>query len=282
MIYVSSSCIRSSSIKDSIETLVQLGYLNIELSGGTRPYDELERDLLSLQDAHGINYLCHNYFPPPSKDFVLNVASLDEEISELSVNHVLNAIKLSQKLGADKFAFHAGFRINIPLAQIGKRIEKQALFELQPCIDRFKTNLSKIRNAFPDMDLYVENNVVSQVNFDSFESTNPFFLTNTSDLELISPFKPLVDVAHLKVSCNTLGLDLKEQLCHFFDLTDYVHVSDNNGFADQNMGIDPKGTLIDHLKTQNWKSKTVTLEVYSGSDDIQSSYNTISNLLGES
>ena len=65
MIYVSSSCVRADKIKDSVLTLVENGFRNIELSGGTNYYDGFDQDLLELKEKFDINFQCHNYFPPP-------------------------------------------------------------------------------------------------------------------------------------------------------------------------------------------------------------------------
>ena len=45
----------------------------------------MEADLLELKKQHDLNFLCHNYFPPPPAEFVLNIASLDDQVSEMSV-----------------------------------------------------------------------------------------------------------------------------------------------------------------------------------------------------
>lgn len=282
MIYVSSSCVRASTIRESVEKLVEFGYRNIELSGGTRPYAELENDLLELKSKYDLNFLCHNYFPPPTKDFVLNVASLDEEISEMSVEHVLDAIRLSKALDASKFAFHAGFQINIPVSQIGKKIEQQPLFDYDACLQRFSRNLERIREQANDIELYVENNVLSAANYQSFNQANPFFLTDASDLDIISPCKPLIDVAHLKVSCNSLGLEIEAQLNSFFAATDYVHISDNDGLADQNLGLAHDSELFKLLEQLDWSNKTITLEVYSGPDELKSTFESMVRLTGKS
>ena len=52
MIYISSSCVKNTKIKDSVEELATNGFKNIELSGGTEYYDNFENDLLKLKDKH--------------------------------------------------------------------------------------------------------------------------------------------------------------------------------------------------------------------------------------
>ena len=52
MIYISSSCVKALLIKDSIEKLYEYGFQNIEFSGGTRPYDEMESDILNFKNKY--------------------------------------------------------------------------------------------------------------------------------------------------------------------------------------------------------------------------------------
>ena len=49
MIYISTSCVKHSKIKDSVEELASNGFKNIELSGGTEYYENFEIDLIELR-----------------------------------------------------------------------------------------------------------------------------------------------------------------------------------------------------------------------------------------
>ena len=109
MIFISTSCIKNKLIKSSIEDLAINGFKNIELSGGTELYDDFEDDLFNLKEKYSLNYRCHNYFPPPKKHFVLNLASLDNASFNNSFEHLKRVISLSKKLDSYKFGFHAGF-----------------------------------------------------------------------------------------------------------------------------------------------------------------------------
>ena len=100
MIYVSTACVKNNSIKESVLELAQLGYKNIELTGGTTYYDGFERDLLELKESHNLNYLLHNYFPPPNEHFILNIASLNNDIYDRSIEHCLRAVNLCKLLGS--------------------------------------------------------------------------------------------------------------------------------------------------------------------------------------
>ncbi len=281
MIYISSACVKAKTIKEAIKILYDEGYKNIELSGGTKPYDQLEADLIGLKNYHNLNFLCHNYFPPPENPFVLNLAATNNEISELSKNHCKKAIDLSIKLGAKKYGFHAGFLINIPLNQIGKGIEKQSLYNESEAYLVFQRNLTELMGYAGDrIELYIENNVLSLENYLNFNKVDPFFFTsslNHSKIKYEIPF--ILDLAHLKVSCNTLNLDFEKEVEYFLPQTDYIHISDNNGKADQNLSLDKESDLYRILQKNSLKGKTITLETYDGLEKLKETFNLINELI---
>lgn len=283
MIYVSSSSVKSNRISESVEFLAKNEFHCIELSGGTNLYSDLEKDLLALQDQYGINYLCHNYFPPPETSFVLNLAALDDQIYDLSYKHIVKSIELSAKLGASKFGFHAGFLIDIPLNQIGKSIKKKELYDKRKAIDRFKNGVYELCNIAErnDVQLYIENNVLSELNYKNFNQTNPFLFTDFESINevVIDGVKPLIDFAHLKVSSNVLNLNLKSEIENLICKTDYIHLSDNNGNADQNKGIEKDSDIFTLMSPSDLKNKVITLEIYDSLEVIRESYDNLQDFI---
>ncbi len=282
MIFVSSSCVKSKHIRESVQQLVDMGFRNIELSGGTQPYDGMVQDLIGLKEKYGLNYLLHNYFPPPAEPFVVNLAALDNLTFQNTLSHLKNSLKLSQLLKADKFGFHAGFLISIPTSQMGKEITKQQIFDPAQAMKRFCEGYNELQSTTNNTELYLENNVLSSTNYKNFDRINPFFFTDWDsfhDLAERISFKPLVDVAHLKVSCQTLNLNFAQQLDLFLNVSDYIHISDNDGLTDANLPLVKNSELFDLLSLNSWKGKTVTLEVYTGMNDLETSYKNMEEIV---
>jgi sugar phosphate isomerase/epimerase len=282
MIYVSSSCVKHSKISDSVKQLAEEGFKYIELSGGTKYYSDFERDLLKLQDQYGINYLAHNYFPPPEEPFVINLASLDREILELSMSNIRKAMQLTHRLGANKFSFHAGFLINIPLNQIGKSIQENVLFDRQKSLEIFSSKVSELKQEFPSIELFIENNVLSSTNYRNFSNINPFFLCDYAGYKELNQhvdFNLLLDVAHLKVTSKTLEHDFNLELDNLLSKANYIHISDNDGSADSNNTFSESSTLYKELRTHTFKNKTITLEVYDGMEALHESHQTTQKLM---
>jgi len=281
MIYISTSCVKNNSIKRSIKQIVDFGYTNIELSGGTDYYPEIVDDLASLKDKYNLNFICHNYFPPPKEHFVLNLASLDIATQEKTFRFLKNTIKLSDKLKLREFGFHAGFFLNIPLDEIGKKIQNQTLFNKKEAINQFCKSYTKL-DSLTNSKLYIENNVISRPNYEKF-GEDIFMLTSSKDyfrLKKLINFDLILDVAHLKVSCNSLNLNFEMELDSLIHQTDYIHVSDNSGITDDNIGLKKDSELYSILSNYSLKNKKITLEVYDNSfREIEESYKLISDLI---
>lgn len=284
MVYVSSACVRHKTIKESVLELCREGLNNIELSGGTQPYDQLENDLLFLKAQKGINFLVHNYFPPPLTPFVLNLASLNEEVAMLSTQHVIRALRLSKKLGAKHYGFHAGFLLDIPVNDIGQKVSRVNLFAREEAIQVFIKNYKAILAIADELDItiYIENNVLSYDNYQTYAPNNPFLLTDVAsyqELKFYIDFNLLLDVAHLKVSCNSLHLDFANQLQELWSVANYIHISDNDAQADTNDELRETSTLFDLLKSLSTKDKFFTLEVYGGVEKVLRTKRLIEQLL---
>jgi sugar phosphate isomerase/epimerase len=281
MIYISSSCIKSKNIKDTITLLVKNGFKNIELSGGTEYYEGLIDDLLDLKNKYNLNYLCHNYFPPPKEHFVLNLASLDKTIYAKSLEHIEEAIKLSIKIGSPKYSFHAGFFVSPDVNQLGKLFSPTKLYDKKEALTQFCSGYRYLKKIADGIDLYIENNVLSYSNHKIYKYNPLMLLTYADFVELKQEidFNLLLDVAHLKVNCNTLSLNFEEQLHNLFLVSDYIHLSDNDSMHDRNIEVKKDSELYNILKHLDSRGKTITLEIYEEIDKIKNTFNNIGHII---
>lgn len=282
MIYASSACVKAETIQESVCTLVEAGIRNIELSGGTNHYPGYQRDLLRLQDKHDLNYLVHNYFPPPSQHFVLNLASLSDELYDQSIEHCKRAIQISKILGSGKYGVHAGFLVDFSPEEAGNEIAYRALNNRQKAVSRFCGAWNILLDeASGDVELYIENNVLSKSNSATFGAKNPLLMTDLKgylEIKEQIEFNLLLDLAHLKVSANSLGLSFGEQVNGLFPLSDYIHISGNNGLHDQNLGLTSDAEIMEILSQGDLPGKSFTLEVYDGVDSLISSVKAFENI----
>jgi sugar phosphate isomerase/epimerase len=104
-IYISTTFIKNdSTLKDALLLLKDNG-INFAELGSNHCY---EGDYSYLNE-YKINYLIHNYFPIPKKSFVLNIASLNDEIRKRSIVHVKTAIDFCKSISSLLYTFHPGF-----------------------------------------------------------------------------------------------------------------------------------------------------------------------------
>jgi sugar phosphate isomerase/epimerase len=284
VIFVSTANVRRPYIKDSVAELVGAGFRNIELSGGTQFYQNYKKDLLELKSQHGLLYRVHNYFPPPEKSFVLNLASTDPNILEMSQKLIREAVDLSVELGSSQYGFHAGFRISPATEELGQSIRSRNVQPYEQSLERFIGEYKKAETYAKNkgIELFIENNVVSARNFENFGGVNPFLLTHQKEyheIKNLHPFRLLLDVAHLKVSCRTLGLNFESELSALAAQSDYLHLSDNDGLSDSNLEITEESALYTALSRINFKNKSITLEIGDGIESGLRSYARIEKLI---
>lgn len=267
MIFVSTGGFNLSGINAS-RCLLSNNINHVELSGGKGDENQT-KELIEISSE--CNFQVHNYFPPPNKPFVLNLASSNNAINHTTYNHIIRAIDLAKQLGSKFYSFHGGFLLDPEVNELGQRFNKQKLQNRDQGKDLFVKRVNEISDYAKQkgIKILLENNVMSASNHDSF-GENPFLMTHHH--EIIEIMKStdenvglLVDLAHLKVSANV------EKFCKFEFLevtTEYTqayHLSDNNGLADTNDPVSSNSWFWPYI---NKNLNYYTLEVYNQSFDI--------------
>jgi sugar phosphate isomerase/epimerase len=262
MIYVSTGGFKDLVFEDAIKEMSLAGIVAFELSGGKFSNDVPAR-LKILSNKYAI--ALHNYFPPPKTPFVLNLASFRDDIVQASIGHITRAIDLSYAVGAKFYAFHAGYLIDPPASDLGKKISKQVINDRQQALEYFIERASTLA-AYAEskgVKLLVENNVLSSANYKSFYE-NPLLMVDEDETHEIMNRSHinlglLIDVAHLKVSSNTLGFSAIDFLNSFYDSVSAYHFSDNLGLEDSNNEISGESWFWPNI---NMNLDYYSLEVY--------------------
>ena len=251
MIYISTGGFRGKNAAVVSEGLLRAGIESIELSG-CEYSATLMADLRAL--SPDIRFQIHNYFPPPPEPFVLNLGSLDTVVGQRSVAHVEQALEWCVALGADRYSFHAGFLLDPKVDELGKRIPSRTLFDRNDCIKVFVNRVIRLTEIADRLgiSLMIENNVLSAKNAHEF-SVNPLLMCDPQECQEIMNMLPgsvkqLVDVAHLKVSANSLNFEPSTmfEVCH--ERIAGYHLSDNNGLEDSNQAFEENAWFWPHLK----------------------------------
>lgn len=236
MVYVSTGYIRNMSAAQYALSLYSSGIKNIELSGGGHSDDYLS-ELRQLPSD--LEFQIHNYYPPPSKPFVLNLASGDSEIARRSIAHIKTAMQVVREFKLSSYSLHAGFLIDPSPSSLGGILESSCIMSRDEGLSNFFSNIELCLNDLPDGSvLLIENNVLNKKTLHHY-GTNPLLLVDPYEIieflsKLPSNVRLLLDVAHLKVSASTLGFDLHEAHKLLTPFIGAYHLSENDGSVDSN------------------------------------------------
>ncbi len=275
MIYYSTGGFSKVTAIESVNLLSKIGVKNFELSGGVH-FFSIKEKLENLKTKLNCNFAVHNYFPPPEIPFVLNLASLDANVRSKSIAHCKESIKLAAILNSHFYSVHAGFLLDPKPSQLGKKFTNEQLANRHQSMEIFLETLKMLSEYAREfkINLMIENNVLSKNNAETFQD-NPFLMAdleetiyimdNTSDNVHL-----LVDVAHLKVSANSLKFDPVEYLAKTQKYTRGYHLSDNDGTSDSNKEFHKDAWFWDHIKKD---LKYYSIEVYT--DDTKKIINQI-------
>ena len=183
------------------------------------------------------------------------------------------------------YSFHAGFLCDIKVSELGKKVDKKILQNREESLDLFINRILKIseRAKQKNINIMIENNVLSKNNQISFEG-NPFLMCDADECEKVinscpENVKLLIDVAHLKVSSNSLNFDKIKFLDKCNHLAGGYHLSDNDGLSDSNDKFDNKSWFWDHIDR---KKDYYSIEVYNlRNNEIKELINIVKNKLAK-
>jgi sugar phosphate isomerase/epimerase len=248
--------ISTIAFKDNIDDYI-LEFANskygIEFSSGGLPHNF---NNFKLFESFTGKKIIHNYFPGYKNDpFVLNIASLNEIIKKRSLTHCLRNINKSNDFSTDKFfAVHAGFNLDLNVSDLGHPIKNIKIKNIDLHNQSFHNSLDKLLNLSKEknINLLIENNVLIKENYNGQDI--PFHCVDSQNIiELFEKYSSynnfglLLDTAHLKVSCKTLGLNLENEFNNIKKYIKAIHHSDNDGNYDTNSELKDDYWFLDHI-----------------------------------
>ncbi len=270
-IFVSTGGFKDLDFFEAANLLAEFEIRAFEFSAG-RQIEKKELMSKLQKSTEKYKIMLHNYFPPQLGAPVLNLGSLNPEVSESSKRFIRESINLTGELGIDTFGVHAGFLVDPSSAELGNLIRVETLYSRSESFKQFTANVFELSDyaAKKGVKLLVENNVLSDANFKNAK-VNFLLLDEPEEiLEFFAQFQGeigfLLDVGHLKVSSQTLGFDLDEAMASLKHLVAGYHLSENNGYADDHRTFGPDAWFLKHL---NREAKFATLELHTHNlDDI--------------
>lgn len=250
MIYQSTGAFPKSNILE-ISSNKDYDFISaFEMSSGLY-FEDVEKLLLDLSKSH--NLAIHNYFPVPKVPFVLNLSSQNKEIISKSIAHVKNSIDLAKDFCNPYYSFHAGFLIDPLPNELGNINAKKERIHRKDGLKTFCDNVNSLSEYAEEkkITLMIENNVCSRSTLNRFGDSPLLFsdVNGAAELnKLINPnVKFLCDYAHLKVSAKSLSFNPEAFLEEISERFVGSHLSDNDGFDDQNHSFNEESWFWDYL-----------------------------------
>jgi len=255
--YFSTNAFPSKNLLEILAMSVREG-LDVELSSAVSYSPDL-LECLNPAPAE-IRFLVHNYFPPPAKPFVLNLASVDPVIHDQSVALCRAAIDLCSQLEAPFYSVHAGFAFHLSPFELGdpdaqKKLSSERMIPRKKALGLFtKTIRELIEYAeAKGVGLLVENNVLARENLLE-DGQSPLLLADIDEIrdffrEMDDPRTGLLlDTGHAKVTALTRGIPVERYMEELKPLVRGMHLSDNDGHRDTNQPFDEKAWFGPFLK----------------------------------
>lgn len=233
---ISSLTLGARTIGDALRNIPP-GFDGVEFGVGVEPADI---DDLHAWQQRGGQALAHNYFPPPPEPFVLNLASIDKEILFKSITLCRTAIEFCSDNSIPIYSIHAGFCVHARPEDLGSELTQLPRFPKSEARKIFVESLSQLarRSRELGVGLAVENNVVAPMNLVNGRNELLLGARPESIANLIfdtgENVSILLDLAHLKVSAQTLNFDVADSLEPIKGMVRIVHISENNGLHDEN------------------------------------------------
>ena len=244
---VSTMVLGRRPVEEMIALAVDEG-LTLEFSSGLAYRPDLE----TLYRTAGCARLPHNYFPAPETPFLLNLASLNDELWLLSVDHCRSGLQLAAGSGAPFFSAHAGYCGEPDPEDLGKRMTAMHPERRSEYWGRFLEAVTDLaaEAARRDVKFLIENHVVIEENVVGGE--HPFLCATADEVmalrhEVGPSVGLLLDTGHLKVTARSLGFERDTFVRQVADVVDCVHHSDNDSVRDTNEALSPDYWFLPHM-----------------------------------
>ncbi len=233
-IFVSTACLEGVSRLDVVLGIYKdHGIRNIELGSGHHYIRDVEK---LLSDYSDLNFIIHNYFPPPEHPFIMNLASQDENVREKSLSICKKAVDLCKIFGFDLYSFHPGFRVETTL-NAGFNLSDYQLVPYEKAFIKFYLSIEELYN-------YARSRGVN-IALENLEHKNPaYMMTHPLEYEEILDLFPdlgvLLDLGHLKIASNRFGFKMDDFINVVKDNVAGIHVHENDGKED--LHLEPAGS----------------------------------------
>ncbi len=265
MIYVASTFVRDKTpFSDVIKLFKENHIYNIEI-GSNHSYEDSYKYVKSHKEC---NFLVHNYFPVPRKDFVINIASENKDIREASIKCIKNSIAFSEEISAGLYTFHPGFHSDPSGAslygnnydfkwldhQLSKENQEKHLKTMLSSLDRIVEYANKkgVKIAIETEGSYRHPSHLLMQTPEEFKDLTKYYKCRELGIN--------VNIGHLHLASKFFGFPKSELMDSVSSHIVAFELSHNNGLDDQHLPLKNGGWYWDLIFDSRYKNAYKILE----------------------
>mgnify|MGYP001164630620 CR=1 FL=1 len=243
--------INNTNFEETVDLVASLNCDGIEL-GSTHCYsDNFER--IITDKLHNKRIITHNFFPPSkNRSLVVNLASIDNDIRQESINHALQCIEFASQIGAEMYTIHPGFltEVKTSLTNINNYdfTFKQEKVRYEDAFTRLCSSLDILYDfaKYHNITLAIESEgsltspeVLLMERFDEFDE---LFSKNSNKIMIN------LNLAHSYFAAKYHNYNLEDFIIKYKDRISAVEISHNNGYSDQHLSLVADSYIFNYLK----------------------------------
>ena len=251
-IFVSTTFAKDNSkISDILLMCKKANISNIEL-GSNHVY---ENNFIKIVNQYDFSFLVHNYFPIPKKSFIVNIASSNEHIRNLSIKHIKKAILFCKEINSKLYTFHPGF-VRDPLKASKSKKNYDFIWRQKFLKQNYQLAFSHMISSLKKIVEFAQKKHVRV----AIETEGSFKKKNFGLMQKPNEYKKLFKYftpKNLGINLNIGHLNLASRAFKFSkvkfveDIEDYIvaiELSHNNGIEDEHLPIKRKAWYWKILK----------------------------------
>lgn len=264
-LFVSTTCFKDMTpLSDVLEKFKGSSFKNLEL-GSNHIH---EKNYVEMLKRYDYRYLVHNYFPIPENEFVLNLATINDEIRSRSIEHGLKAIELTHEIGGELYTIHPGFLAD-PISKnqdsnnydfvFGDTSNAQSLYEAS--YERMLDALEKLSRRASELKVKLAIETEG-----SFNKSDILMMQRPEEYtRFFNHFKPEeirinLNVGHLNLASRKFGFS-QEDFCKLVSpYVEAVEMSHNEGVNDDHAPVREDGWYWELLKKTDLNGKIQIFE----------------------
>ncbi len=235
---------------------------NIEL-GSNHIYEE---NFEKIIEKFNFNFMIHNYFPIPRKSFVVNIASLNKDIRDLSLQHIKKSISFCKNTNSKLYTFHPGM-VGDPMRASRSKKNYDFIWR-KKIIQNYKLAFNNMMNSLKKIvDFAEKKNVkIAIETVGSFKRKAFGVMQRPYEYEkLFKHFNPKnlginLNIGHLNLASKAFKFSRKKFVEYIEDYIVAVELSHNNGKEDEHLPIKKNAWYWKILKKKKFATVPIILE----------------------